>query len=178
MFLRIDRDDGTDLERLASIMTDMVEAGRGWINLMPDAVERHELGATRSVPGMIFGRVSGRGAPIPKITWTAPQRRRRRTEPAHLGIEHPAGPKARDQLADAGHPIPAHWPVLQDHTLRGLVVVPTVEAVGRSPIDQDSPEPAALPDHVVTIVWAIDAATILAGGELGAVWQAQAFDAP
>jgi hypothetical protein len=176
MFLYVDRDDRDTLVALAEVMTGMVDSGRGWINLMPEGVERAELGATRSVPGMIFGRVSGRGAPIPKITWTAPQRRRRRVDPPHLGIEHPAGSKARDQLDAAGHPVPAHWSVLQDHTLRGLVVVPAA-ASGDGPLPGAN-QGAPLPDHVTTIAWAIDAAAILAGGELGPTWQAQVFDGP
>lgn len=175
MLLYVDRDDAGELAALASTMEALVEAGAGWVNLMPEGVEHTELSATRSVPGMIFGRVSGRGSPVPKITWTAPRRRRRRVEAAHLGIEHPAGPKARDLLAEAGHPIPAHWPVLQDHPIRGLVVIPTSAAEGTQrtgPGDDRSPLP---PDHGETIAWAIDAATILAGVEFDTTWQAQVF---
>lgn len=175
MFDTINRDEPEDLARLASVMTELVSAGRGWINLMPAEVDQHELGSTRSVPGMIFGRVSGRGDPMPKITWTAPQHKRRRVEPAHLGIEHPAGPKARDQLSASGHPVPAHWIVLQDHPLRGLVVVPVAEPVDGGPTAGELADPPSLPDHVTTLAWAIDAATLLAG-HLGPVWQAQVFE--
>ncbi|MFP4512238.1 MAG: hypothetical protein ACLFRV_04740 [Acidimicrobiales bacterium] len=175
MFLDVDRDDAGELAALASAMESLVQTGHGWVNLMPEGVEHAELSSTQSVPGMIFGRVSGRGSPVPKITWTAPRRRRRRIETAHLGIEHPAGPKARDLLADAGHPIPAHWPVLQDHPIRGLVVIPTSAAEHTPRTGAGGDRSPALPDHGETIVWAIDAATILAGGGLGTTWQAQVF---
>jgi hypothetical protein len=156
MHLVVTRDE---LDQLAGEMARLADAGRGWINLVPEGVERAELAAVRSVPGMIFGRVGGRGAPAPKITWTAPEVKRRRTEPAHLGIEHPAGAKARQQLREAGHPVPAGWSVVQDHSLRGLVVVPVLDA-----------------DPVTVIRWAIDAATILARDDPGASWQAQVFE--
>lgn len=156
MFLHLDLDEPDDLATLASTMAELGEAGRGWINLMPEGSERAELSATRSVPGMIFGRVGGRGAPTPKVTWTAPERRKRRTEPAHLGIEHPAGPKARDQLAAAGHAVPDAWRVVQDHPLRGLVVLPAG-------------------DPAEAMAWALTAARHLAGDEAGTRWVAQVF---
>ena len=154
MFLHVTLED---LDALVAAMDELAGAGSGWINLVPDHVERHELAAVRSVPSMIFGRVSGRGAPDPKVTWTAPELRRKRVEPAQLGIEHPGGPKARRQLVDAGHPVPDGWVATQDHPLRGLVVVP---AAGSS--------------HAEVITWALRAAEVLAGAEL-ASWQAQVF---
>jgi hypothetical protein len=144
-------------------MATLTASGRGWINLMPESVERTALSATTSIPGMAFGRLSGRGAPAPKITWTAPELRRRRIEPSHLGIEHPGGPKAREQLAAAGHPVPAGWRVAQDHAIRGLVVVPNAVTADGSP------------DHATIIRWALDAAHLLTPTELGPVWQAQVF---
>lgn len=149
-----------DLAPVVEVMGDLADAGGGWINLVPEGTERSELSSTRSVPGMIFGRVGGRGPATPKITWIAPEVRRKRTAPAQIGIEHPAGPKAAHQLADAGHPIPSEWAVLQDHAIRGLVV-----AV--APV-----EPHA--DHQGDIGWAIGAAGILIGATVEA-WQAQVF---
>ena len=146
-----------DLDPLVSAMDELTGTGRGWINLVPDHVEAGELTAVRSVPGMIFGRPSGRGAPDPKVTWTAPELRRKRVEPPQLGIEHPGGPKARRQLDEAGHTIPAGWVVTQDHPLRGLVVVP---AAGTS--------------NAELIGWALRAAGLLSGTEL-TMWQAQVF---
>jgi hypothetical protein len=146
-----------DLGPLAAIMDELAGEGKGWINLVPEHVERRELAAVRSVPSMIFGRISGRGAPDPKVTWTAPELRRKTVEPAQLGIEHPGGPKARRQLDDAGHPVPPTWAVTQDHPLRGLVVVP-----------------AAGVTNLELIEWGLRAASLLAGSELVA-WQAQVF---
>jgi hypothetical protein len=154
MFLHVTLDD---LDAVVDAMDELADAGRGWINLVPEHVDRHELAAVRSVPGMIFGRLGGRGAPDPKVTWTAPELRRKRVEPAQLGIEHPAGPKARRQLDEAGHGVPSGWVVTQDHPLRGLVVVP-----------------AAGVGHAEVVRWGLGAASVLAGGGLE-VWQAQVF---
>ncbi|MGY6501722.1 MAG: hypothetical protein ACXIVQ_12645 [Acidimicrobiales bacterium] len=156
MELHVHRDD---LGPLAAEIRRLTAAGRGWINVASAEGDLDLLVSTQSVPGMIFGRVGGRGPANPKITWTAPQTRRRTVEPAALGIEHPAGSKARDQLASAGLPVPPGWPVLQDHALRGLVVVPP-----------DDSDPADV------MAWAIDAATILAGTDLGADWVARVFE--
>lgn len=156
MELNVRRDD---LEPLAEEIRRLADAGRGWINLASAIGDSDELGATRSVPGMIFGNIGGRGPANPKITWTAPQTRRRTHEPAALGIEHPAGSKARDRLASAGLPVPPGWPVLQDHAMRGLVVVPPPDA-----------------DPVEVLTWALDAATLLADADLGDDWTARVFE--
>ena len=39
-----------------------------------------------------------------------------------LGLQHPAGSKAKPLLAERGHPVPAGWVVVQDHVRKGLVV--------------------------------------------------------
>lgn len=148
-----------DLSAVAAVMADLQQAGGGWINLVPAGTEKAMLSATRSVPGMIFGQVGGRGPAVPKITWIAPQRRRQRTDPAQIGIEHPAGPRAVHLLAEAGHPVPAGWSVLQDHAIRGLVV-----AVAEPP-------PAT---HETAIDWALTAAGHLIGTEIR-TWRAQVF---
>lgn len=149
-----------DLSAAVEAMDELTQAAGGWINLVPHGVERAELSSTRSVPGMIFGRVGGRGPSIPKITWTAPEVRRKRTEPAQIGIEHPSGPRAVPRLAEADHPVPPGWPVLQDHAIRGLVV-----AV--APLDGG-------PDHQGELVWALGAAGVLIGAGVE-TWQARVF---
>lgn len=146
------------LDEVVTAMDRLAAEQRGWINLVPAHAEREQLASARSVPGMIFGRIGGRGSPDPKITWTAPSPSRRRVEPAQLGIEHPAGPKARRQLDDAGHPIPRGWTLLQDHPLRGLVVVPRPEV-----------------DHREQIRWALRAGELLVRGER-MLWQGQVFE--
>jgi hypothetical protein len=164
MRFQVHRDD---LDALARAMVELTEAGHGWINLVPGEVDPAELSATRSVPGMIFGRIGGRGGPMPKITWTAPERRRRRTMPAALGIEHPSGPKARQQLVELGHPVPTDWAVLQDHAIRGLVVAPTSTAPDSEGVEADH--------HIVTMRWAITAAELLSHTDLGEVWHGEIF---
>jgi hypothetical protein len=39
-----------------------------------------------------------------------------------LGLQHPAGSKAKPLLAEWGHPVPTGWIVVQDHVRKGLVV--------------------------------------------------------
>ena len=39
-----------------------------------------------------------------------------------LGLQHPAGSKAKPLLAERGHPVPEGWIVVQDHVRKGLVV--------------------------------------------------------
>lgn len=149
-----------DLTAIARVMVELEEQGGGWINLVPAGTERTELSATRSVPGMIFGRIGGRGPAVPRITWTAPEQRRNRIDPAQIGIEHPAGPRAARLLSEANHPVPPAWPVLQDHAIRGLVVAVS--------------DPDASADHESVIEWALIAAGLLIGTDVRS-WQARVF---
>lgn len=110
-----------DLGPAVEVMDRLVAAGAGWIDVVP-------AGAEPPPPTSIWGRINGRGPGVPRLTWTAPSTRRRRSEPAALGIEHPAGPRALSRLAAAGHGLPAGWRRLQDHPMRGLVVEPPPDA--------------------------------------------------
>jgi hypothetical protein len=134
---------------LAAALTRCREAGRGWVNLAPVGEEDDPVTRVRSVPGAIFGGVSGRGPQRPRLTWTPPERRRRRTVPGAVGLQHPAGPRAAARLREAGVPVPGGWRVTQDHPLRGLVV--------ELPVDDPGADLAGLR-------WAVDAARVLAPG--------------
>ena len=51
-----------------------------------------------------------------------------------IGLQHPAGTRAKSLLAELGHPVPDGWVVVQDHVRKGLVVslpgdVPAAEAL-------------------------------------------------
>jgi hypothetical protein len=74
----------------------------------------------------VFG---GLGPPVPLCTWTPGQVRRRRVEPAAVGVQHAAGPKVARRLVELrAPPVPDRWVVSQDHPRRGLVVHPSAEA--------------------------------------------------
>ena len=95
------------------------ESGTGWVNLEP-AVEVDDVAAAGSAT---FAMFSGRGPIVPLGTWTpATMSRRGRREPAMLGLQHPAGSKAKPLLAQLGHPVPDGWIVVQDHVRKGLVM--------------------------------------------------------
>ncbi|MBK5223490.1 MAG: hypothetical protein JJE52_11575 [Acidimicrobiia bacterium] len=143
--------DGTDLAAVVDTMGALVDARAGWINVTPAEAEP-------APPTSVWGRISGRGPDVPRITWTAPAERRGKVEPAQLGIEHPAGGKSVQQLAEAGLPLPAGWLRSQDHPMRGLVVVPATDA-----------EPGDV------LRWALDAVEVLTGWPADGRWRAQVF---
>lgn len=100
-------------------MVAMSEAQKGWVNFEP-AVNEDDVPPEGSGAFSVF---SGRGPVVPLGTWTpGTTTRRRRAEPAMLGLQHPAGSKAKPLLAGAGHPVPDGWFVAQDHVRKGLVV--------------------------------------------------------
>lgn len=122
---------------VVAAMDELSAAGKGWINLRPDVPDDADPGE----PGLF----SGSGPAVPLCTWSAGEQRRRRREPASVGVEHACGPKAAARLADLGHPVPPGWPVVQDHSRRGLVV--------QTPGDAGHPE---------VLEWLLEAGTRLA----------------
>ena len=132
-----------------------MEAGVGWINFEP-AVEVDDVAAAGSSTFAIF---SGRGPVVPLGTWTpATTQGRGRREPAMLGLQHPAGSKAKPLLAELGHPVPDGWAVVQDHVRKGLVV--------------------ALPDGVAAgdaLAWLLRAARLLSTIPLQGGWRASIY---
>jgi hypothetical protein len=113
--------DGSDLAPVIEVMDRLTAAGKGWIDVTPAGMEP-------PAPTSVWGRINGRGPTVPRLTWTAPQEARRKPEPAAIGIEHPSGPRALARLDAAGHPLPAGWRRLQDHSMRGLVLEPPSDA--------------------------------------------------
>ncbi|HWI03959.1 MAG TPA: hypothetical protein VNT52_09065, partial [Acidimicrobiales bacterium] len=88
----------------------------------------------------------------------ATTQRRGRREPAMIGLQHPAGAKAKPRLAELGHPLPEGWTVVQDHVRKGLVV--------------------ALPDGVPAadaLAWLVRAARLLSTVPLTGEWRAAIY---
>lgn len=107
-------------------MGNMARARKGWINFTP-GLDVDIPPAPRSPLTSLF---TGRGPEVPLATWSPGDGRR---EPATIGIEHSKGPRALEQLADAGIHLPASWRKLQDHPKRGLVcAVPTDEPLNEA----------------------------------------------
>ena len=132
-----------------------MEAGAGWVNFEP-AVDVEDVAAAGSSTFSIF---SGRGPVVPLGTWTPPATQGRgRRDPAMLGLQHPAGSKAKPLLAELGHPVPEGWVVVQDHVRKGLVV--------------------ALPETVVAadaLAWLLRAARLLSTIPLQGGWRAAIY---
>ena len=129
--------------------------GEGWVNFEP-AVEAEDIAVAGSGTFALF---SGRGPVVPLATWTpAKTQRRGRREPAMIGLQHPAGSRAKPLLAQFGHPIPEGWIVVQDHVRKGLVVT--------------------LPDGVAAadaLGWIVRAARLLSTVPLTGQWRAAVY---
>lgn len=107
----------SDPAPLVDVVDQLTRLGTGWVNV---AADLGEDGAAASQAG---GWFSARGPQAPHGTYLPPTAKRNgRIEPAQLGIEHAAGPKAVRQLEAAGLGLPAGWLVRQDNPKRGLVV--------------------------------------------------------
>lgn len=143
-------------EEVVAAMEAAGRAGAGWVNFEP-AVEVDDVAAAGS---STFAMFSGRGPVVPLGTWTPAQSQRRgRGEPAMLGLQHPAGSKAKPLLAKLGHPIPDGWVVVQDHVRKGMVV--------------------ALPEQVGAadaLEWLLRAARLLSTIPLMGGWRAAIYE--
>jgi hypothetical protein len=128
-------------------MEQQIENRKGWINLSPALLEDEDPPPRSSN----FGLFSGRGPDVPLCTWFP-------GPPIEIGIQHAAGPKAAKALDNLGHPVPDGWRVTQDHSRRGLVVVPP----GDTPNDQ-------------VLDWLLQAGTALASHLKLAGWWRAAF---
>lgn len=142
-------------ESIVATMSAVSADATGWINFEP-AVEVDDVAAAGSGTFALF---SGRGPVVPLATWTpASTGRRGRKEPAMLGLQHPAGSKARPLLARLGHPVPEGWTVVQDHVRKGLVLH----------LPPDLPPADALR-------WLLRAATVLTTVPLLGGWRASVY---
>ncbi len=85
-----------------------------WLNLTPEVDEERAGPAGDSV---LFSFLAARGPSSPLATVMAGG-----VDGIELGIQHRAGVRAAEQLADADVVLPEGWVVRQDHPRRGLVV--------------------------------------------------------
>jgi len=147
-----------DPGRVVEAMERMAAAGTGWVNVEP-AVHVEDVPAEGSGA---FAFLSGRGPVVPFGTWTpGTSTRRGRREPAMLGLQHPAGSKAKPLLAELGHAVPAGWVVVQDHVRKGLVVAVPPEV---GPAD--------------ALAWLLGAAPVLSTIPLTGRWRATIYGDP
>jgi hypothetical protein len=141
------------VERMAMLSA----AQDGWINLVPgvpDDDDTQDL-ARPSPFGALLGSAQ---SPLTMGTWM-PARHGRRSREVTLGIMHPRGRRAVQQLAGMGIPLPEGWRVRQDHNRRGLILFP--------------PETAP---HADVLSWALRAGEALATTELTGSWQARVYE--
>ncbi len=125
--------------------------GSGWI-VFDAAVDEDDL----PPPPGLAGIFSAKGPDVPELSWVPGERGGRRVEPLSVGIRHGAGPKAERRLAEAGHPVPDGWYVVQDNPRRGLVAqVPETEG------------------HADVLAWLLGAAAVLANVPLAGGWRAR-----
>ena len=147
-----------DAQRLGEVVAAMEaisRAGEGWVNFEP-AVHVDDLPPSGSG---FFSLFSARGPAVPFGTWTPPSSSRRgRSEPAMIGLQHPAGGKAKPLLERLGHPVPEGWPVTQDYVKKGMVVAVPPTA-----------------DHERVVRWLLAAATLLSTVPLTGEWRAAVY---
>jgi hypothetical protein len=144
---RVDDRDGI-VERMAELAD-----GSGWI-VFDAAVDEQDL----PPPPGLAGIFTAKGPEVPELSWVPGERGGRRPEPLAVGIRHAAGPKAKQTLADAGHPVPDGWYVVQDNPRRGLVVqVPDTVA------------------HADVLDWLLRAADVLSTVPLTGDWRARVW---
>ena len=116
--------DVGDLGTVVDRMSQLADAGAGWINLQP-AVDPDDV---PPAPTGLFAVFSGRGPEVPLCTWVAGERRKGKQGKPSVGIQYASGTKAAARLADAGVAVPTEWRVVQDHPKRGLAIQVPIEA--------------------------------------------------
>jgi hypothetical protein len=137
-------------------MDALAEAHRGWVNFQP-AVDVDDLPPASDG---FFGLFSGRGPDVPLATWTPPTAPRRgRGEPEMIGLQHGAGRRIKSRLAEAGHPVPDGWVVLQDYVKKGLVI---------------SMPPGTA--HAEVLAWLLAAARAVSPVPIRGMWRASVYD--
>ncbi|HEX2578306.1 MAG TPA: hypothetical protein VHK88_18315 [Aquihabitans sp.] len=107
--------DEDDLAPAVAVLAEVTAAGGGWVNLSPEVEPGHDP-PPRNVVVAVF---SARGAAIPLATFSAPEQPGGR---ATIGIEHGAGPRALERLAEHDLVLGPGWLKVADHPRRGLVV--------------------------------------------------------
>jgi hypothetical protein len=145
-----------DAAAVVRTMEALAKTGKGWVNFEPAV-------AVEDVPpegSGTFAFLSGRGPVVPLGTWTpGTASRRGRPQPAMVGLQHPAGSKAKPLLAQLGRPVPERWVVVQDHVRKGIVVAIPPEVGAGEALD-----------------WLLAAAARLSTIPLTGGWRAAVYD--
>jgi hypothetical protein len=142
-----------DVSEVAQHVGRVIERGAGWVNIEPIVGEVAMDELRRTAPPTVVRLFSGRGGKIPFGTFV-PGDHRKDTK-GQVGLEHGAGPRALQQLREAGIVLPDGWRMRQDHGKRGIVCdVPRDER----------------PDIIVR--WIVDAAAQLCEIDLTGWWTA------
>lgn len=141
-----------ELDRILELMEELRD-GSGWL-VLDGAVHQDDM---PPAPG-ILGLFSAKGPEAPELSWVPGEPGGRRVEPLSIGIRHAAGPKAKRRLAEAGHPVPEGWFVVQDNPKRGLVAQVRDGSTDAEVLD-----------------WLLRAAAILATVPLTGTWRARVY---
>lgn len=144
------------VERLDSVvayMDRLVDAGDGWVNLVPVADGHDE----RPTSLRFMTLLSGGGSGTTMITWV-PGRPDRRAAGQSLGISHVTGRRAVATLAAAEVSLPETWRIEQDHPKRGLIVRPPADEV-----------------TALVVKWALGAVGVLVSPARFASWRADVY---
>jgi hypothetical protein len=144
-----------DTARVTAYLENLIDAGEGWINLLPGLEEERE----ETLGPSLFSFLSGaRQPPVTMGTLMPPRPTRRAIEGVTVGLLHPAGTRVAARLADEGAGIPPNWVVRQDHVRRGLVVA--------TPVGTGAEE---------IVMWSLRAGTLLCKEPMTGEWQAVVY---
>jgi hypothetical protein len=108
-----------DIDEVVRQLAVVIERGAGWLNIEPIVGEVAMDELRDKTPPTIVRLFSGRGGKIPFGTFVPGDPRKATL--GQVGLEHSAGPRALQQLRDAGIVLPAGWRMRQDHGKRGIV---------------------------------------------------------
>ncbi|HMD45019.1 MAG TPA: hypothetical protein VKG43_02585 [Acidimicrobiales bacterium] len=137
---------------VCAAMDVLLQAGDGWINLLPGVVEED---APQPSAGFfaIFGQ---RSSGVAMATWMPPRATKRGPGSVSIGIMHSMGSRVLRPLAASGMALPAGWRVDQDHPRRGVIVLaPPYE------------------HHDVELAWVLGAVSTLTTVRQTGDWQAE-----
>lgn len=140
----------------ASVASASATSVSAWVNITPWFDEEDEHLLWDPPLRKLF---SARGAQIPFGTWVPAARNRKGIKPHSLGLTHPQGRYAVRRLEGEGLKLPAGWQVKQDHSRRGIVLLPTLESSCRQMLE-----------------YLLDAAVLLADVQLDGRWVADVVE--
>jgi len=105
-----------DRAEVVARMSGLAATHKGWVNIspvLPDGVDPPRQG--------ILAYLGARGPEALLATWVPGAAKGDGFEPTKVGLQHSAGKRVVNRLAEGGLPIPDGWRVTQDHPARGVV---------------------------------------------------------